>query len=77
MVEKAIRSLENDERLNAGYGSNLTIEGTVECDASIMHGSGLFGGVGALSGMSCHCRATRLFLLLLLFISLHNGLLIN
>ena len=61
MVEKAIKSLENDERLNAGYGSNLTCEGTVECDASIMHGSGLFGGIGALSGMLMHCHSALFF----------------
>jgi len=68
MVEKAIKSLENDERLNAGYGSNLTYEGTVECDASIMHGSGPFGGVGALSGMSIRLFFSYLFILSMLVI---------
>lgn len=34
---------------NAGYGSNLTIEGFVESDASIMNGKTLsFGGCGAI-----------------------------
>ena len=35
---------------NSGRGSNLTLNGTVECDASIMLGTGAFGAVGALAG---------------------------
>jgi taspase, threonine aspartase, 1 len=35
----------------SGYGSNLTVDGQVECDASIMDGrTGDFGSVGALCG---------------------------
>lgn len=39
---------------NAGTGSNLTVTGSVECDASMMEGSSLqFGAVGAVSGSVC------------------------
>ncbi|KAH7929843.1 N-terminal nucleophile aminohydrolase [Leucogyrophana mollusca] len=49
IVEQAISVLEDDECLNAGYGSNLTESGTVECDAAIMEGrSQDFGSVGAV-----------------------------
>lgn len=44
--------LENSGLTNAGYGSNLTWDGTVECDASIMNGQTLhFGACGAVSNV--------------------------
>ncbi|KAJ2916768.1 hypothetical protein MD484_g3610, partial [Candolleomyces efflorescens] len=49
MAETATTVLEDDPLLNAGYGSNLTLDGTVECDAAIMSGLGQkFGSVGAV-----------------------------
>jgi len=49
-VEAAVRSLEDDERFNAGRGSVLTEDGTVEMDASIMEGDRL--GCGAVAAVS-------------------------
>jgi taspase, threonine aspartase, 1 len=46
-VEAAIRVLEDKEITNAGYGSNLTIEGVVECDATIVDHLGRSGACGA------------------------------
>ncbi|XP_044738263.1 threonine aspartase 1 isoform X2 [Chrysoperla carnea] len=44
--------LEDDPLVNCGYGSNLTMDGTVECDASIMDGTNMhFGACGAVSGV--------------------------
>ncbi|OMJ09160.1 putative threonine aspartase [Smittium culicis] len=52
VVEIAIKSLENNPATNAGIGSNLTRNGTVQCDASIMRSSdGAFGAVGAVSAI--------------------------
>ena len=47
-VEVAIKVLEDKEITNAGYGSNLAMDGTVECDATIVDHLGRSGAVGAV-----------------------------
>ncbi|KAL4802318.1 nucleophile aminohydrolase [Aspergillus unguis] len=48
-VEVAIMYLEDAEITNAGYGSNTTIEGAVECDATVVDHLGRSGAVGAVA----------------------------
>ncbi|KAF2461001.1 nucleophile aminohydrolase [Lineolata rhizophorae] len=48
-VESAIKVLEDREITNAGYGSNLAMDGVVECDASIVDHFGRSGAVGAVA----------------------------
>jgi taspase (threonine aspartase 1) len=47
-VEGAIKFFEDQEITNAGYGSNLSVMGTVECDATIVDHLGRSGAVGAV-----------------------------
>ena len=51
-VEIAIKVLEDREITNAGYGSNLAVDGVVECDATIVDHFGRSGAVGAVSRLS-------------------------
>ncbi|XP_053694286.1 probable isoaspartyl peptidase/L-asparaginase GA20639 [Sabethes cyaneus] len=47
-VEEAVRSMELDPYFNAGYGSVLTTNATVEMEASIMNGVNLRSGCATL-----------------------------
>lgn len=48
-VETAVRVLEDDPILNAGYGAVVTRDGSIELDAGIADGStGAFGGVACV-----------------------------
>ena len=55
-VEIAIKVLEDKEITNAGFGSNLAMDGTVECDATIIDHYGRSGAVGAV-GCSLHLHS--------------------
>ena len=56
-VEAAIVVLENNDITNAGYGSNLSIDGTVECDATIVDHFGRSGACGAVPRRSLGRRS--------------------
>ena len=59
-VTAAVVVLEDDPRFNAGTGSALTVDGEVECDASVMCGDGGAGAVGALRDVKNPIRLARL-----------------
>src|ERR1700761_6481162 len=61
-VEMAIRLLEDKEITNAGYGSNLTMDGQVECDATMVDHFGRSGAVGAISHVKNPIAVARLVL---------------
>ncbi|KAI9870037.1 MAG: hypothetical protein M1830_004766, partial [Pleopsidium flavum] len=61
-VEVSIKVLEDREITNAGYGSNLAMNGTVECDATIVDHYGRSGAVGAMSQVRNPISVARLVL---------------
>jgi beta-aspartyl-peptidase (threonine type) len=56
----AVVVLEDDPQFNAGTGSVLTVDGEVECDASVMSGDGRAGAVGALPDVKNPIAVARL-----------------
>jgi beta-aspartyl-peptidase (threonine type) len=63
-VLEAVVELEDDPAFNAGLGSALTADGTVEMDASVMDGETLAAGaVGAVSGVRNPIRLAHAVLL--------------
>ncbi|KAH7114418.1 nucleophile aminohydrolase [Dendryphion nanum] len=61
-AEMAVRVLEDREITNAGYGSNLAMDGIVECDASIVDHLGRSGAVGAVAQIKNPVCLARLVL---------------
>ncbi|KAL2338238.1 hypothetical protein Fmac_012684 [Flemingia macrophylla] len=58
VAERVVRELENAPQFNAGRGSVLTSEGTVEMEASIMDGAAM--RCGAVSGLTTVVNAVSL-----------------
>ncbi|PGH26964.1 hypothetical protein AJ80_01348 [Polytolypa hystricis UAMH7299] len=61
-VEAAIKFLEDHEITNAGYGSNLSVNGTVECDATVVDHLGRSGAVGAVEHIKNPISLARMVL---------------
>ena len=54
-VEMAIKVLEDREITNSGFGSNLAMDGAVECDATLVDHYGRSGACGAVSRKFRRC----------------------
>ncbi|KAK0674545.1 nucleophile aminohydrolase [Cercophora samala] len=61
-VEAAIKYLEDREITNAGFGSNLTMDGIVECDATVVDHLGRSGACGAVPGVQNPISLAKLIL---------------
>ncbi|KAH7627007.1 nucleophile aminohydrolase [Sordaria sp. MPI-SDFR-AT-0083] len=61
-VEAAIKCLEDKEITNAGFGSNLNMDGVVECDATVVDHLGRSGACGAVPGIKNPISLAKLIL---------------
>ncbi|TKX22575.1 asparaginase-like protein 3 [Elsinoe australis] len=61
-VEIAIKVLEDREITNAGYGSNLSLDGVVECDAVVVDHLGRSGACGAVAQIKNPISLARVIL---------------
>ena len=60
-VVECIAQMENSYLINAGYGSSLTLDGTVECDASILNVKiGKWAAMSAISNVKNPIAAANL-----------------
>ncbi|CAI2738041.1 unnamed protein product [Dicrocoelium dendriticum] len=60
----AVAYLEDNDLTNSGFGSNLTLNGHVECDSGMMCGTSLrFAGAGAMPGIRNPIMIAKLMLL--------------
>ncbi|MGC8581655.1 MAG: isoaspartyl peptidase/L-asparaginase [Thermoplasmata archaeon] len=47
-VVEVVAALEDDPHFNAGYGSNMKVDGSIEMDAAVANSMGLYAGVAAI-----------------------------
>ena len=63
VATKVVSYLENSKLTNAGFGSNLTKDGSIECEAAIMESThNTFAAVGCVQGLKNPVQAARVLL---------------
>ena len=59
-IESAICSMEDDERFNAGTGSKIRLDGSVQMDAAIMESDGNCGAVASIMNVRHPIKVARM-----------------